>query len=62
MGVEGTRKLLDAVVHNITLETLLLPKKYKSSVASNGVDSRVNFDITGYYYNFDYKFDKHRSN
>ena len=62
MGVEGTQKLLDAVVHNTTLETLLLPKKYKSSVASTGVDSRVYFDITGYYYNFDYKFDKHGSN
>ena len=52
VGMEGTQKLLAAVAHNTTLETLLLHRKYKSSIASSGVGSRVYFDITSYYYKF----------
>ena len=36
---EGTQKLIDSLTRNTTVEELALPRKYKSSVVSSGVDS-----------------------
>ena len=43
IGEEGTQKLINSLTHNTTVEHLWLPVKYKSSLASSRVDSRVNF-------------------
>ena len=43
IGEEGTQKLIDSLTHNTTVELLLLPLKYKSSIDSSRVDSRVHF-------------------
>ena len=43
IGEEGTQKLIDSLTHNTTVEKLLLPLKYKSSIDSGRVDSRVCF-------------------
>jgi len=44
IGEEGTQKLIDSLTRNTTVETLYLPKKYKSFITSSGVDSsRVSF-------------------
>ena len=43
MGEEGTQKLIDSLTHNTTVELLLLPLKYMSSIDSSRVDSRVCF-------------------
>ena len=43
IGEEGTQKLIDSLTHNTTVEKLILPLKYKSSIDSNRVDSRVHF-------------------
>ena len=45
IGEEGTQKLIDSLTHNATVEKLWLPNKYKSSITSSGVDSRVNFSV-----------------
>ena len=39
IGEEGTQKLIDSLTHNTTVETLKLPKKYKSSITSTRVDN-----------------------
>jgi len=43
IGKEGTQKLIDSVTYNTTVEELVLPYKYKSSIDSSRVDSRVSF-------------------
>ena len=43
IGEEGTQKLIDCLQHNTTLERLLLPEKYKSSIATSRVESRVRY-------------------
>ena len=43
IGEEGTQKLIDSLTHNTTVELLLLHEKYKSSIDSSRVDSRVRF-------------------
>ena len=43
IGEEGTQKLIDSLTHNTTVEKLILPLKYKSSIDSSRVDSRVHF-------------------
>ena len=43
IGEEGAQKLIDSLTHNTTVEKLMLPKKYKSSLDSNRVDNRVKF-------------------
>ena len=40
---EGTQKLIDSLTHNTTVEMLVLPKKYKSSISSCRVDSRLRY-------------------
>ena len=39
IGEEGTQKLIVSLTHNITVEQLYLPKKYKSSITSSEVES-----------------------
>ena len=39
IGEEGAQKLLDSLTHNTTVNKLHLPMKYKSFIASSGVDS-----------------------
>ena len=43
IGEEGTQKLIDSLTHNTTVVRLVLPLKYKSSIDSSRVDSRVHF-------------------
>ena len=43
IGEEGTQKLIDSLTHNTTVVRLWLPVKYKSSIDSSRVDSRVRF-------------------
>ena len=44
IGEEGAQKLIDSLIHNTTLETLELHEKYKSSIDSSRLDSRVSFN------------------
>ena len=43
IGEEGTQKLIGSLTHNTTVEDLWLPVRYKSSIASPGLVSRVRF-------------------
>ena len=43
IGEEGTQKLIDSLTHNTTVEKLVLPGKYESSITSSGTDHRVLF-------------------
>ena len=44
IGEEGTQKLIDSLTHNATVEMLVLPEKYKSTITISSVDSnRVRF-------------------
>ena len=43
IGEEGAQKLIDSLTHNTTVKKLVLHRKYKSSIDSSKVDSRVFF-------------------
>ena len=40
IGEEGTQKLIDSLKHNTRMKTLILTKKFQSSIASTEVDDR----------------------
>ena len=46
IGEEGTQKLIDSLTHNTTV-TLYFPKRYKSSISSSGVSTRMRFYSSG---------------
>ena len=54
IGEEGTQKLIDSLTYNTTVEQLRLPIKYRLSIASSRVKSKVNFSWADEYLEVNY--------